>query len=98
MTISPSNILICISLVIYQLTAVPSMAINGKYPIKNFTPADYKAGIQNIDFAQNRAMNLFVANNLGVLPSTEMRGKSTLSTQERSNDRLPLMKARTDSM
>jgi DNA-binding CsgD family transcriptional regulator len=67
MTISPSNILICISLVIYQLTAVPSMAINGKYPIKNFTPADYKAGIQNIDFAQNRAMNLFVANNLGVL-------------------------------
>jgi DNA-binding CsgD family transcriptional regulator len=43
------------------------MATNGKYPIKNFSPADYKAGIQNIDFAQNRDMNLFVANNLGVL-------------------------------
>ncbi len=28
---------------------------------------EYKAGIQNIDFAQNRDMNLFVANNLGVL-------------------------------
>ncbi len=39
----------------------------GKYPIQNFTPADYKAGIQNIDFAQNRNMTLFVANNLGVL-------------------------------
>ncbi|MCA6074653.1 hypothetical protein [Fulvivirga sedimenti] len=39
----------------------------GKYPIKNFTPEDYLAGIQNIDFAQNRDMNLFVANNLGVL-------------------------------
>lgn len=39
----------------------------GKYPIKNFAPTDYGAGIQNIDFAQNREMNLFVANNLGVL-------------------------------
>jgi hypothetical protein len=39
----------------------------GKYPIQNFTPIDYKAGIQNIDFAQNRDMTLFVANNLGVL-------------------------------
>jgi ligand-binding sensor domain-containing protein/DNA-binding CsgD family transcriptional regulator len=39
----------------------------GKYPIKNFSPTEYKAGIQNIDFAQNRDMNLFVANNLGVL-------------------------------
>lgn len=38
-----------------------------KYPIQNFTPTDYKAGIQNIDFAQNRDMTLFVANNLGVL-------------------------------
>lgn len=46
---------------------VPSMATIGKYPIKNFTPDEYKAGIQNIDFAQNRDMNLFVANNLGVL-------------------------------
>ena len=42
-------------------------AQNGKYPITNFSPSDYKAGIQNIDFAQNRDMNLFVANNLGVL-------------------------------
>lgn len=42
-------------------------AFNGQYPIKNFTTLDYKAGIQNIDFAQNRDMNLFVANNLGIL-------------------------------
>ncbi len=42
-------------------------AFPGKYPIQNFTPTDYKAGIQNIDFAQNRDMTLFVANNLGVL-------------------------------
>ncbi|MBK8492945.1 MAG: hypothetical protein IPL49_19165 [Saprospirales bacterium] len=44
-----------------------SQAFYGKYPIQNFTPTDYKAGIQNIDFAQNRDMTLFVANNLGVL-------------------------------
>lgn len=42
-------------------------AFYGKYPIQNFTPREYKAGIQNIDFAQNRDMNIFVANNLGVL-------------------------------
>ncbi|MBK8566875.1 MAG: hypothetical protein IPN76_26995 [Saprospiraceae bacterium] len=30
-------------------------------------PSDYKAGIQNIGFAQNKDMTLFVANNLGVL-------------------------------
>lgn len=42
-------------------------AYTGKYPIQNFTPTEYKAGIQNIDFAQNRNMSLFVANNLGVL-------------------------------
>lgn len=42
-------------------------AFIGKYPIQNFTTSDYKAGIQNIDFAQNRDMTLFVANNLGVL-------------------------------
>lgn len=42
-------------------------AFSGKYPVQNFTPSDYKAGIQNIDFAQNRDMNLFVANNLGIL-------------------------------
>jgi hypothetical protein len=38
-----------------------------KYVIKNFTPQEYKAGIQNIDFAQNRDMTIYVANNLGVL-------------------------------
>ena len=49
------------------LLAIQVKAFNGKYPILNFTPTDYKAGIQNIDFAQNRDMNIFVANNLGVL-------------------------------
>lgn len=44
-----------------------TLAVSGKYPIQTFTPDDYKAGIQNIDFSQNRDMNLFVANNLGVL-------------------------------
>lgn len=44
-----------------------TQAFKGKYPIQNFTTAEYKAGIQNIDFAQNRDMTLFVANNLGVL-------------------------------
>lgn len=39
----------------------------GVYPIKNFKPSDYKAGNQNIDFAQNKGMNIFVANNLGIL-------------------------------
>jgi len=42
-------------------------AFFGKHPIQNFTSAEYKAGIQNIDFAQNRDMSIFVANNLGVL-------------------------------
>ena len=67
MTISFHNKTFCIFLVTYLLMAFPSQALTGKYPIKNFTPAEYKAGIQNIDFAQNRDMNLFVANNLGVL-------------------------------
>lgn len=49
------------------LTSFPCIAFSGKYPVQIFTPADYKAGIQNIDFAQNRNMGLFVANNLGVL-------------------------------
>ncbi len=52
---------------IFLLISLPSNAIIGKYPIKNFSPADYRAGIQNIDFAQNRDLNLFVANNLGIL-------------------------------
>ncbi len=45
----------------------PVQAFSGKYPIRNFTSTEYKAGIQNIDFAQNRDKTLFVANNLGVL-------------------------------
>ena len=56
----------CILIFFYLLSHVCE-AENGKYPIKNFSPTEYKAGIQNIDFAQNRDMNLFVANNLGVL-------------------------------
>jgi len=44
-----------------------AFSFNGKHPIQSFTSATYKAGIQNIDFAQNRNMTLFVANNLGVL-------------------------------
>ncbi len=44
-----------------------SLAFYGKFPIQNFSPSTYKAGNQNIDFAQNRNMTLFVANNLGVL-------------------------------
>ncbi|MEM1405853.1 MAG: triple tyrosine motif-containing protein [Bacteroidota bacterium] len=54
-------------LVLLFLSCPPAKASIGKYPIKNFTPAEYGAGIQNIDFAQNRDMALFVANNLGVL-------------------------------
>lgn len=42
-------------------------ASSGKYPIRIYSPAEYKAGIQNIDFAQNRDMTIYVANNLGVL-------------------------------
>ena len=49
------------------LFSVTSIAASGKYPIKNFAPGDYGAGIQNIDFAQNRDLSLFVANNLGIL-------------------------------
>ena len=52
---------------LFLFMSLPALASTGKYPIKNFTPDEYKAGIQNIDFAQNRDMNLFVANNLGVL-------------------------------
>lgn len=48
-------------------SALSCLAFSGKYPIQNFMPSDYKAGIQNIDFAQNRNMTLFVANNLGIL-------------------------------
>ncbi len=55
------------SLILSVLLSCQVQAFSGKYPIQNFTPGDYKAGIQNIDFAQNRDMTLFVANNLGVL-------------------------------
>ncbi len=51
----------------FLLIVFSSQAFTGKYPIKNFSPTDYGAGIQNIDFAQNRDLTLFVANNLGVL-------------------------------
>jgi len=56
-----------LSLIIHLLVMYTCYASGGKYPIKNFTSSEYKAGIQNIDFAQNRDMTLFVANNLGVL-------------------------------
>ncbi|MCE2895511.1 MAG: hypothetical protein LW721_13825 [Flammeovirgaceae bacterium] len=58
-----------------------SPALSGKYPIKNFAPPDYGAGIQNIDFAQNRDLSLFVANNLGVLSfNGSSWGKHALNT------------------
>ncbi len=40
------------------LPCLPCQAFSGKYPVQNFMPSDYKAGIQNIDFAQNRDMTL----------------------------------------
>lgn len=54
-------------LLFLHLLSFPGFAFIGKYPIQNFTTTDYKAGIQNIDFAQNRDMTIFIANNLGVL-------------------------------
>ncbi len=72
-----------------------SKVILGKYPVHNFTPNNYKAGIQNIDFAQNRDMTIYVANNLGVLSYNGSRwqihafgtGKKqrSLSFDERTN-------------
>lgn len=56
-----------VAYLIFLLVGFQARALSGKYPIRNFTPAEYKAGIQNIDFAQNRDMAIFVANNLGVL-------------------------------
>lgn len=53
--------------IVFLLQGHLAEAFLGKYPIENFSPTEYKAGIQNIDFAQNRDMTLFVANNLGVL-------------------------------
>lgn len=61
--------------------ALASQANPGKYPVKNFAPEDYGAGIQNIDFAQNRDLTLFVANNLGVLSFNGTTwGKHALNT------------------
>jgi len=61
------NMRYILHLTILLLPACQSLAFSGKYPIRNFTPVEYKAGIQNISFAQNRDMSIFVANNLGVL-------------------------------
>lgn len=58
------------------LISCKTWAFAGKYPIQNFTPSDYKAGIQNIDFTQNRDMTLFVANNLGVLSFDGIKWKT----------------------
>lgn len=56
-----------LGVIIFLLFCQPVSSFTGRYPIQNFTPSEYKAGIQNIDFAQNRDMTLFVANNLSVL-------------------------------
>ena len=70
-----------IVLVVWVALAGQSQAQPGKYPIKNFSPGDYGAGIQNIDFAQNRNMTLFVANNLGILAFNGTNwGKHNLNT------------------
>lgn len=64
------NFYLTFSMLLLAFSMLFSQAVNafsGKYPIQNFTSSDYRAGIQNIDFAQNRDMTLFVANNLGVL-------------------------------
>ena len=56
-----------VCLFLFLFPALTDHALANKYPIQNFMPSDYKAGIQNIDFAQNRDMTLFVANNLCIL-------------------------------
>jgi len=56
-----------VCLFLFLFLALTDHALASKYPIQNFMPSDYKAGIQNIDFAQNRDMTLFVANNLCIL-------------------------------
>ena len=61
------NIGYIIGILFFLIESFPLHAFYGKYPIQNFTPNEYRAGIQNIDFAQNRDMTLFIANNLGVL-------------------------------
>ena len=54
-------------LLIFLFIGTDIVVANGKYPIQNFTPSDYKAGNQNIALTQNRGMSVYVANNLGVL-------------------------------
>lgn len=61
------NVLVVCYFVLFLLLGHSLEGFYGNYPIRNFTSAEYQAGIQNIDFAQNRDMTLFVANNLGVL-------------------------------
>jgi len=61
------NIKYLLSLWFFLCLGNTVFSFNGKYPIQSFTSVTYKAGIQNIAFAQNRNMTLFVANNLGVL-------------------------------
>ena len=49
-----SSLFTTFSLVIVSyllILGIPSLGSIGKYPIKNFPPEEYKAGIQNIDFA-----------------------------------------------
>jgi DNA-binding CsgD family transcriptional regulator len=66
---------------IFLLAQLACEGNSGKYPIKNFAPSEYGAGIQNIDFAQNRDLDLFVANNLGVLSFNGTTwGKHALNT------------------
>lgn len=67
MAISWYNIRYVICFFLIAAGALGNDAFASKYPIQNFTPTEYQAGIQNIDFAQNRNLTLFVANNLGIL-------------------------------
>ncbi|NRA50509.1 MAG: hypothetical protein HRU12_15360, partial [Phaeodactylibacter sp.] len=62
-----THALFIVSLFVFVSSASFAQSVQGIYPIQNFSPSDYKAGIQNIDFAQNRDMQIFVANNLCVL-------------------------------
>jgi len=67
MCVSSKTIKYSIFPLIFLGLLITEARATGKYPIKNFSPEEYKAGIQNIDFAQNRDMDLYIANNLGVL-------------------------------
>lgn len=59
-----------VKLLVYFILLFMSFTLtgqNGQYLIRNFSPEDYRAGIQNNSFAQNRSLSIFVANNLGIL-------------------------------